>query len=106
MWDGEVVEMYHYVFTEDYPYTIGCFRGTPARLPASLQAGAGGPRGDPPPGGPQAGPRARLSDAAAELGVPVDQLMRAVGPPPPDFQRASRMLGIPAERIRQAMGGR
>jgi hypothetical protein len=32
--------------------------------------------------------------------------MRAVGPPPPDFQRASRMLGIPAERIRQAMGGR
>ena len=106
MWDGEVVEMYHYVFTEDYPYTIGCFRGTPARLPASLQAGAGGPRGDPPPGGPHAGPRARLTDAAAELGVPVDQLMRAVGPPPPDFQRASRMLGIPAERIRQAMGGR
>lgn len=28
-WDGHVVAMYHYVLTHDYPYTIGCFRGTP-----------------------------------------------------------------------------
>jgi hypothetical protein len=26
-WDGEVVEMYHYHSTFEYPYTVGCFRG-------------------------------------------------------------------------------
>lgn len=28
-WDGEQVEMYHYHLTEEYPYTLGCYRGTP-----------------------------------------------------------------------------
>jgi hypothetical protein len=28
-WDGRRVSMYHYVLTREYPYTIGCFRGTP-----------------------------------------------------------------------------
>ncbi len=27
--NGEVVEMYHYSATFEYPYTIGCYRGTP-----------------------------------------------------------------------------
>lgn len=26
-WNGELTEIYHYHFTEDYPYTIGCFAG-------------------------------------------------------------------------------
>ncbi|MCA9347355.1 YHYH protein [Candidatus Saccharibacteria bacterium] len=26
-WDGEIVNMYHYVMTTEYPYSIGCFRG-------------------------------------------------------------------------------
>jgi hypothetical protein len=30
-WNGQTVDMYHYVATLEYPYTIGCFRGTPAR---------------------------------------------------------------------------
>ncbi len=29
LWDGKMVNMYHYVLTHDYPYSIGCFRGTP-----------------------------------------------------------------------------
>lgn len=29
MWDGKVRRVYHYVATLDYPYTVGCFRGTP-----------------------------------------------------------------------------
>lgn len=29
MWDGKLVTMYHYVATREYPYTVGCFRGTP-----------------------------------------------------------------------------
>jgi hypothetical protein len=46
--------MYHYVLTREYPYTIGCFRGTPAILRGA--GGRGGRRGPPPgrmpPGGP------------------------------------------------------
>jgi hypothetical protein len=30
-WDGERVSLYHYVLTREYPYTIGCFKGTPVR---------------------------------------------------------------------------
>ena len=29
MWHGKQVTMYHYVLTAEYPYTIGCFKGTP-----------------------------------------------------------------------------
>jgi hypothetical protein len=32
-WDGKRVRMYHYVLTREYPYTVGCFRGTPVVLP-------------------------------------------------------------------------
>lgn len=31
LWDGKVVNMYHYVLTKEYPYSVGCFRGTPIR---------------------------------------------------------------------------
>lgn len=31
VWNGEEVEMFHYVLTREYPYTIGCFRGTPVK---------------------------------------------------------------------------
>ena len=27
--DGEKVKTYHYEATLEYPYTLGCFRGTP-----------------------------------------------------------------------------
>ena len=47
VWDGAVVNMYHYVATADFPYTMGCFRGTPVQSNATN--GAGGP---PAPGGP------------------------------------------------------
>lgn len=29
MWDGKMTRIYHYVATLEYPYTIGCFHGTP-----------------------------------------------------------------------------
>jgi len=31
MWDGTLVDMYHYVPAPEYPHTIGCFRGTAVR---------------------------------------------------------------------------
>ncbi|HEX5430126.1 MAG TPA: YHYH protein [Patescibacteria group bacterium] len=44
-WNGKTVNMYHYVLTREYPYTIGCFRGTP--VPAHTQSS--GTRLPPPP---------------------------------------------------------
>ncbi|MEW5938489.1 MAG: YHYH protein [Chloroflexota bacterium] len=48
-WDGRQTVMYHYHMTNEYPYTIGCFKGTPIQ---SGQVG-GGPQGGMPPGGGQ-----------------------------------------------------
>jgi hypothetical protein len=31
-WDGEVRDMFHYHWTYDFPYNVGCFRGTPQDL--------------------------------------------------------------------------
>jgi hypothetical protein len=43
---GKRVRTYHYVATLEYPYTIGCFRGTPVRT--APPGGGGGPSGPPP----------------------------------------------------------
>lgn len=32
-WDGAQVSMYHYHATAEFPYTIGCYRGTPVAAP-------------------------------------------------------------------------
>jgi len=29
LWDGVMIELYHYHWTYDFPYNIGCFKGTP-----------------------------------------------------------------------------
>lgn len=29
LWDGEMIEIYHYHWTYDFPYNIGCYKGTP-----------------------------------------------------------------------------
>ena len=34
-WDNATVDMYHYHLNNEYPYSIGCFRGTPANIDAS-----------------------------------------------------------------------
>lgn len=47
-WDGQSKEMYHYVVTDEFPYTIGCFRGTST---VSQTGGGGGGGQMPPPGG-------------------------------------------------------
>ncbi len=33
MWDGQLTEMYHYDVTLEYPYLVGCYRGTPVSRP-------------------------------------------------------------------------
>ncbi|HWF52349.1 MAG TPA: YHYH protein [Solirubrobacteraceae bacterium] len=46
LWNGKRTRIYHYVATLEYPYSVGCFHGTPISA-----GGAGGP-------GPGAGPPA------------------------------------------------
>jgi hypothetical protein len=31
VWNGQRVNMYHYVLTRDFPYSVACFKGTPTR---------------------------------------------------------------------------
>jgi hypothetical protein len=60
-WDGQMVEMYHYHATHEFPYTVGCFHGTPSVR--GLSNGGGGqqgqgqnqPTGQNQPGGPTGG---------------------------------------------------
>ena len=51
--DGKQIETYHYVMTQDFPYSASCFRA-PATRPPGQPAGQSGPAGA--PGGPRAGP--------------------------------------------------
>ena len=54
MWDGNLVEMYHYVGTLEYPYTVGCYKGTPVQSQSSSQPSggqSGGQQGSTPPTG-------------------------------------------------------
>lgn len=90
LWDGRVQEIYHYHLNDEYPYSIGCFRGTPVRVSPEIRL-PGRPRGPDP-----------LVAVAEELGVEVEALRRAIGPPPPNFSRASRLLGIDIQRLREA----
>jgi hypothetical protein len=39
-WDGQMVEMYHYHATHAFPYTVGCFHGTPAVRALSVDGGS------------------------------------------------------------------
>jgi len=40
VWDGAEKDMYHYHFTQDFPYTVSCFRGE--TLVTALSSGEGG----------------------------------------------------------------
>lgn len=107
VWDGQRKLLYHYHFTDEYPYTLGCFNGTPAAAPRPAPAVArSGPNpapGAPPPQGANPRDRGAMEAAARELGIDASRLGQALGPPPPDFARAAGELGIPEQRLRDAM---
>jgi hypothetical protein len=61
-WDGKPRVMYHYHMTREYPYSVGCFRGTPIVVPG---AGAGQGPGSGWPEGGHRGPPPRDSGEPA-----------------------------------------
>jgi hypothetical protein len=109
VWDGELRKIYHYHLTDEYPYTLGCFKGTAVsngmQQAGGLQnANTGGfQRQGQPPQRPQGGGNDPLSIAAAELGIPVETLRAAVGSPPPNFREAAKKLGISEQKLRRVM---
>ncbi|MFN8413921.1 MAG: YHYH protein [Anaerolineales bacterium] len=58
-WNGQMVMMYHYHATHEFPYVVGCFHGTPAVRALSAgegQGGQGGQQGQQPATGGQSQP--------------------------------------------------
>lgn len=58
LWDGKEMSLYHYVLTREFPYTVGCFRGTPLRVQGRVG-------GDSPPGNGQRQQRQPPAEAIA-----------------------------------------
>lgn len=50
-WNGRLRRVYHYVATLEYPYTVGCYHGTPIQVAPGGGPGAGGQPPAGPPGG-------------------------------------------------------
>lgn len=99
VWNGKAQKIYHYVFTEDYPYTLGCFRGAvtvDVKKAGASQGSQGGQGGQ---GGPNDG---RLAKVAAKLGVSVSTLQRAAGAPPPNFASIAKTLHLSEAKVRSA----
>lgn len=93
--------IYHYHLTDDAaPYSIDCYHGV-------IDAGtsAGGPAGGPPGGGgpPGDGAPPDLTEAAAALGVTVEELQAALGQPPFDLEAAAETLGVTTAELEAAL---
>lgn len=111
-WDGKKTVMYHYHATHEYPYTVGCFMGTPVLTRRGPQQGGnGGDQNGQPQNNPQTGQgnndcRPDLSKAAAVLNITEEQLREALGQPAqgrPDLASAAAKLGISEETLRAAI---
>ena len=81
--DGSVVTMYHYSATYEFPYFIGCFRGTPSSAGQSPAA----------PG---------LTAIAARLGVTEHELADAIAAG--DVETAAELLGTTPEEMANKLG--
>lgn len=120
-WEGKKVSMYHYVLTEEYPYTVGCFRGhvdttdfkggQQRQMNGDMRQRQGGQMGrqqdmsmGDQAGNGRLGPRERTERAARILNISPETLRDALGPPPPDLQHAASVLGISVETLRSALG--
>ncbi len=93
---------YCYIITSTFPLLPRRFVGTVAS--GFIRTGPGGQQkgGGQQQGGSQQPPD--LAPAAKKLGVTVDQLKEALGPPPGNFDVAAKKLGISVSALKAAIG--
>ncbi len=98
----EIDGTYAYVVTDEYPFVGRCLNGETdeAGGPPPDGAAPGSDAGAVQPG-PGQGPD--FTDAAAALGVSVEELEAALGGPPPDLEAAAETLGVSVEELRAVM---
>lgn len=75
-WDGQMVEMYHYHATHEFPYVVGCFHGTAAVRALSGDGGQGGGQQGP-QGGGQAQPTQGQAGGPGNGGQPPQEAIDA-----------------------------
>ena len=100
---------YRYYATDTFPYNLGCYHGVINPQLNNLEPGwserdttnQGGPGSGPPAGGPADPPD--LNRAAEILGIDVETLRSALGPPPPDLNAAALTLGITVAELENAL---
>ncbi len=87
--------IYHYHLTEDQsPYTVDCYHGVVESSDDAEGGAGGGPPGEDAGAAAGGGGGPDFSDAAATLGVSVDDLEAALGQPPFDLTAAAAALGV------------
>lgn len=106
IWDGKLTEIYHYHYSEDYPYTVGCFVGdinaSAQSASATPQNGGTGPGAAPGNGRGPGGGGDPLRIVAQELGVSFEQLRQLAGSPPPSIRRIAQQLNLSETKVRAA----
>lgn len=89
MFNGKLQSIYHYVATQEYPYTLGCYKGTPT-LTASTTTGQSGTGTNPQP-------RPTSSSAPTQPGTGT--------PPPPPPSGSMDGAGSPAGSLAVSLIG-
>jgi hypothetical protein len=68
--DGKTQSSYHYVLTQDFPYSVGCFRGTsqfkPGGMPSGSTSATGGVNTSTQTNNPPAPPQEAISACAGK----------------------------------------
>ena len=90
---------YCYIVTTTFPLIARRFVGTV--VSSFVKSGPGGGGQQQPSSSAQP---PDLTPAAKKLGVTVDQLKEALGPPPPNLEAAAQKLGITVSTLKSALG--
>ena len=105
-------EEYHYHATVDYPFFMGCFKAEPysnnfkqkvktnSTCPKNISTtnSHGSGKGN---DGPRKKPN--FNNASKELNVSVNDLKKALGPPPGNLSEASKRLGVSINKLKKSL---